>query len=82
MAPFSKNTGRASALLGGMQMFTGGVASVLVNLVKTRAVLPMTSLMFCFAFLSFLILRKSDITRKFFIVKKAISGTVYANKSV
>jgi MFS transporter, DHA1 family, multidrug resistance protein len=59
MVPFSKNAGRASALLGSMQMFTGGFATVLVNFVQRNSVLPMTTLLFCFASLSFLMLHKN-----------------------
>ncbi|PSL50304.1 DHA1 family bicyclomycin/chloramphenicol resistance-like MFS transporter [Chitinophaga niastensis] len=69
MAPFSKNTGRAAALLGSMQMFTGGFASLAVNLVKRHSILPMTTLLFCFSLLSFLVLRKSDIIKKYFVLK-------------
>jgi len=69
MAPFNKNAGRASALLGSMQMFTGGLASLLVNLFQRNAVLPMTTLLFFFAFLSFVTLRKNDRAGKWLVPK-------------
>jgi MFS transporter, DHA1 family, multidrug resistance protein len=45
MAPFSKNAGSASSLMGASQMCLGALASVGVSLVKTPTAVPMTVIM-------------------------------------
>jgi len=47
MAPFSKNAGSASALLGGIQMCIGACTSALVSILNNHTALPMTGIMAC-----------------------------------
>ncbi len=55
LAPFSKNAGSASALLGGIQMSIGAFASALVSFLHNHTALPMTGVMACCAILAFTI---------------------------
>ena len=45
LAPFSRNAGSASALMGSLQMALGALASVLVSLLSNHTSLPMTGVM-------------------------------------
>lgn len=56
LAPFSKNAGTASALLGAFQMAVGSFTSIIVSMFKTRSSLPMACIMFGAALLAFIIL--------------------------
>lgn len=58
MAPFSKNAGSASALMGGIQMGLGALSSVVVSVLSkgNHTALPMTSVMLGCSALSLLIL--------------------------
>ncbi len=56
MAPFSKNAGSASALMGATQMGLGSLASVAVSLFDTRTPVPMAAIMACTSLIGFLIL--------------------------
>ncbi len=56
MAPFSKNAGSASALMGGIQLAAGAFTSGLVSLLTNNTALPMTGVMACCALTSFCIL--------------------------
>jgi DHA1 family bicyclomycin/chloramphenicol resistance-like MFS transporter len=56
LAPFSRNAGSASALLGGIQMSIGAFTSALVSFLNNHTALPMTGVMACCAFGSFAIL--------------------------
>ncbi|HTL08688.1 MAG TPA: multidrug effflux MFS transporter [Chitinophagaceae bacterium] len=49
LAPFSKNAGSASALLGGIQMSIGAFTSALVSWLHNGTALPMTGIMACCA---------------------------------
>jgi len=53
LAPFSKNAGSASALLGGIQMSIGAFTSALVSILHNHTALPMTGVMAACALLSF-----------------------------
>src|SRR6185295_18240406 len=53
LAPFSRNAGSASALLGGIQMSIGAFTSALVSILHNHTALPMTGVMACCALLSF-----------------------------
>ncbi len=55
LAPFSKNAGSASALLGGIQMSIGAITSALVSLLANHTALPMTGVMAGCALVSWLI---------------------------
>jgi DHA1 family bicyclomycin/chloramphenicol resistance-like MFS transporter len=66
MAPFSKNAGSASALMGGIQMAIGASTSAIVSFLSDHSALPMTGVMACCAVLSFSILL---IGRKIICVK-------------
>jgi len=56
MAPFSKNAGSASALLGAIQLGIGSVTSAIVSFLTSNSALPMAGVMACCALLSFCVL--------------------------
>jgi DHA1 family bicyclomycin/chloramphenicol resistance-like MFS transporter len=56
LAPFSKNAGSASALMGGFQMGLGALASAMVSVFSNGTALPMTGIMATCATASFCIL--------------------------
>jgi len=56
MAPFAKNAGSASALMGAVQMGLGALSSGLVSLFSNGTALPMTAVMACCAMISLAIL--------------------------
>ena len=56
MAPFAKNAGSASALMGGVQMGIGAVTSAIVSMLSNGTAMPMTGVMACCALSSFTIL--------------------------
>ncbi|MEO8794810.1 MAG: multidrug effflux MFS transporter [Daejeonella sp.] len=66
MAPFSKNAGSASALMGSFQMAIGAFATILVSIFSNHTALPMTGVMAFCAVSSLIILLtgKSHIRRK------------------
>lgn len=45
MAPFSKNAGSASSLLGALQMSLGGIASIGMSLIKSQSTTPLALVM-------------------------------------
>ena len=55
LAPFSKEAGSASALMGAIQMGIGALAAALVGLLSNGTSLPMTGVMAGFALLGFVI---------------------------
>lgn len=57
MAPFAKNAGSASALMGGVQMATGALTSALVSFFSNGTALPMAAIMAACALSSLLILK-------------------------
>lgn len=56
LAPFSRNAGTASALLGGIQMSVGALVSATVSLLNNRTPLPMTGAMAICALMGFTML--------------------------
>ncbi len=56
LAPFSKNAGSASAMLGGIQMAIGATMSAMVSFLSNHTALPMTGIMAACALSSFIIL--------------------------
>jgi DHA1 family bicyclomycin/chloramphenicol resistance-like MFS transporter len=56
LAPFSKNAGSASALMGGIQMSIGALTSACVGFLSNHTALPMTGVMATCAMSSFTIL--------------------------
>ncbi|HEY6977615.1 MAG TPA: multidrug effflux MFS transporter [Chitinophagaceae bacterium] len=56
LAPFSRNAGSASALLGAIQMGIGTLSSAMVSILSNNTALPMTGVMACCAIASFSIL--------------------------
>lgn len=56
LAPFSKNAGSASAVMGALQMGVGTLASVGVSLFETKSALPMVGVIAVSAVLAFLVL--------------------------
>jgi MFS transporter, DHA1 family, multidrug resistance protein len=56
LAPFSKNAGSASALLGGIQMGIGAVSSAAVSILSNHTAIPMAGVMAVCALSSFAIL--------------------------
>ena len=72
LAPFHKNAGSASALLGSIQMTIGAISSALVSYFSNGTSIPMTVVMACCACFSFLVvikskpsLRKKDVEKKY-----------------
>lgn len=57
MAPFTKNAGSASALMGAIQMGIGALASAIVSFLSNGTALPMTGAMACCSILSFCIVK-------------------------
>jgi MFS transporter, DHA1 family, multidrug resistance protein len=56
MAPFSKDAGSASALMGALQMGFGALAAALVGLMNAKSALPVTGVMASCALLALIIL--------------------------
>jgi DHA1 family bicyclomycin/chloramphenicol resistance-like MFS transporter len=56
LAPFDKNAGTASSLLGATQMAIGSVVSVGVSMFKAKSAVPMASIIIASSMLAFLIL--------------------------
>jgi len=56
LAPFSKNAGSASALMGALQMGLGALASVVVSLFSEHSIVPMPLVMTAAAFIALLCL--------------------------
>ena len=56
MAPFTKNAGSASALMGAIQLGIGAFSSALVSFLHNDTALPMAGVMACCALLSFVVL--------------------------
>jgi len=56
LAPFSRNAGTASALLGAIQLGMGTLTSATVSILSNNTALPMTGVMACCALASFSIL--------------------------
>jgi MFS transporter, DHA1 family, multidrug resistance protein len=56
MAPFTREAGSASALMGALQMGVGAVASAMVGLFFNNTALPMTGVMACCAFIALVVL--------------------------
>jgi len=56
LAPFSRNAGTASALMGGIQMSIGALATALVSWLSNHTALPMAGVMACCALTSLTIL--------------------------
>lgn len=56
LAPFSKNAGTASALMGAVQLGVGAVATALVSILNNNTAMPMAAIMCTCAILSFTIL--------------------------
>jgi MFS transporter, DHA1 family, multidrug resistance protein len=56
MAPFSKNAGSASALMGAIQLGIGAITSAMVSMLHNGTAMPMTGVMACCAFTSLAVL--------------------------
>ena len=56
IAPFTKNAGSASALMGAIQLGIGAFSSALVSFLHNDTALPMAGVMACCALLSFVVL--------------------------
>jgi DHA1 family bicyclomycin/chloramphenicol resistance-like MFS transporter len=56
LAPFTQHGGTASALLGALQLGVGAIASAIVSILDNHTAIPMSTVMFTCALLSFLIL--------------------------
>jgi DHA1 family bicyclomycin/chloramphenicol resistance-like MFS transporter len=66
LAPFEKNAGTASSLLGAFQMCIGSVVSVGVSLFNSQSSIPMSAIMLAASSVAFLVLiigRKNINTR-------------------
>jgi DHA1 family bicyclomycin/chloramphenicol resistance-like MFS transporter len=68
LAPFSKNAGTASALMGALQLGMGAVSTALVSLLANGTAMPMAAVMCACAIISFTVL----LTGRRIIKNKAI----------
>jgi len=73
MAPFAKNAGSASALMGGVQMGLGALTSAMVSVLSNGTALPMTGVMACCAVSSFIILKVGNRFIKYKASKKEVA---------
>jgi DHA1 family bicyclomycin/chloramphenicol resistance-like MFS transporter len=60
LALFGRNAGTASALLGGIQMSIGALATAIVSFLNNHTALPMTGVMACCAMLALMVLTAGD----------------------
>lgn len=74
LAPFSKNAGSASALLGGIQMSIGALTSAIVSFLSNHTALPMTGVMACCALVSFSI----QLAGSHMLIRRAALATLNA----
>lgn len=56
LAPFSKNAGTASALMGALQLGIGAISTALVSILNNGTAMPMAAVMCCCAVISFTVL--------------------------
>lgn len=56
LAPFTKNAGTASALMGALQLGIGALSTALVSIFNNGTAMPMAAVMCCCAMISFLVL--------------------------
>jgi DHA1 family bicyclomycin/chloramphenicol resistance-like MFS transporter len=56
LAPFAKNTGSASALMGATQLGIGALASFAVGVFVKNSMVPMVAIMTCTSIIAFIIL--------------------------
>lgn len=70
MAPFSRNAGTASALMGGIQLAIGALTSGIVSVLTNGTALPMAAVMAACALLSFFVLLRG---RKVIRYKASVS---------
>lgn len=80
IAPFSKNAGTASALMGAIQLGIGAGTTVVVSILSNHSELPMAGVMFACAFTSLAILligRMMIRKRNFIDSKEGSSGIAY-----
>jgi DHA1 family bicyclomycin/chloramphenicol resistance-like MFS transporter len=72
MAPFSKDAGSASALMGALQMGLGALASAVVGLLNAQSPLPMTAVMAACALTALLVLFIGGSRVKYVPSKKSV----------
>ncbi|KAA6436708.1 multidrug effflux MFS transporter [Dyadobacter flavalbus] len=79
LAPFTKNAGSASALMGAFQMGMGTLISVLISLFEEPSIVPMVSAMAGSAFLALVVLLfgRRFITRKVEVQQGADAGMMH-----
>ena len=77
IAPFSKNAGTASALMGALQLGVGAFTTAIVSLLNDNTDLPMTAVMCGCALISLVILFSG---RK--IIRRTTAGTVQEESTV
>jgi DHA1 family bicyclomycin/chloramphenicol resistance-like MFS transporter len=70
LAPFAKNTGSASALMGATQLGIGALSSFAVGIFVKDSMVPMVVIMTCTTILAFIVLN---------IGKKRIKETIVNN---
>jgi MFS transporter, DHA1 family, multidrug resistance protein len=79
LAPFSKNAGSASAIMGALQMGAGAAISVLISLFETPSVLPMITAMAAAALLALLVflIGRRYITQQVEVAEGSDSGLIH-----
>ncbi len=78
MAPFSKEAGSASALMGAIQMGLGALAAALVGFLNATTALPMTGVMASCTAIGLLILLLGQRKIKFEAKKRVVQEQVFA----
>ena len=78
IAPFSKNAGSASALMGAIQLGIGATTTAIVSVLSNQSELPMAGVMFACASISLIILLtgRMVIRKKNFIEAKERGGEI------
>jgi len=71
LAPFSRNAGSASALMGGIQMAIGACTSALVSFLNNHTALPMSGVMACCAMTSYTVL---SLGRRYILYRASLKA--------
>ncbi|MDB5115392.1 MAG: Bcr/CflA family drug resistance efflux transporter [Mucilaginibacter sp.] len=79
LAPFSKNAGTASALLGALQLGLGALATLGISVFNSHSAVPMASIMECSSAIALLILfvGRKQITHKVDVSDTATAGMAH-----
>ena len=79
LAPFSKNAGSASAIMGALQMGAGAAISVVISLFEVPSLVPMVAAMAIASLLAFVVLLigKREIVQQVGVTEGSDSGLIH-----